>query len=279
MARSKTASKVKTPRTPPAARIARQVERPLEVLSPEVNVIRVWRRVLERRLRTRLRAQVAVEVHDNTHTMVSFQRERGMWRLRLHHMFLAAPDEVLSALAGFIKQGDPHSSTVLDRYIERKKAFIRKVSAAELRRRLRIVPAGKHHDLDEIFARLNARYFRNQITATITYGPAPKVKSPRKSIKMGSYSADSKVIRIHPALDQRAVPAYFVEWIVFHEMLHHVHRARRLEGGRRCVHTPEFLAHERKFHAFRRAQRWENENLDLLLRAAVTPAPRRAKAA
>ena len=84
---------------------------------------------------------------------------------------------------------------------------------------------------------------------------------------MGSYSSDSKVIRIHPALDQSRVPRYFVEWIVFHEMLHHVHRARRGPDGRRCVHTPEFLEHERRFYAFERAQRWENENLDLLLRS------------
>ena len=60
---------------------------------------------------------------------------------------------------------------------------------------------------------------------------------------------------------------YFVAWIVFHEMLHHVHRARRGPDGRRCVHTPEFLEHERRFYAFERAQRWENENLDLLLRS------------
>jgi hypothetical protein len=85
---------------------------------------------------------------------------------------------------------------------------------------------------------------------------------------MGSYSAEARVIRIHPALDQAEVPRYFVEWIVFHEMLHDIYRIRR-RGGRRCVHTPEFLEHERRFHAFRRAQRWENENLDLLLSTRV----------
>jgi hypothetical protein len=84
---------------------------------------------------------------------------------------------------------------------------------------------------------------------------------------MGSYSADTKVIRIHPALDQKRVPRFFVEWIVFHEMLHQVHRARRLADGRRCVHTPEFLEQERTFHDYERAIRWEHENLDLLLQS------------
>ena len=39
-------------------------------------LIRVWKRVLERRLRARLRTHVAVDVHDNTHTMVTFERVR-----------------------------------------------------------------------------------------------------------------------------------------------------------------------------------------------------------
>lgn len=232
-------------------------------------LLRVWKRVLGRRLRARLRAEVSLDVHDNTHTMVTFERVRRGWRLRVHHMFLAAPEEVVTALAEFVRSADAGSSAVLDRFIERNKAFIRRVSPAKLRRRLRIEPVGRHHDLSAIFAALNRRYFAGRIGATITFGPAPRSRRPRKSIKMGSYSADSRVIRIHPALDQPKVPRYFVEWIVFHEMLHHVYRARAGDDGRRCVHPPEFVQHERRFHDFRRAQAWENENLDLLLRARV----------
>lgn len=246
----------------PAPRLARVSN----AFEPE-RLLRVWRRVLERRLRTAMRARVAVELHDNTHTMLTYQRTRAAWRVRLHHMFVAAPEPVIGALARFIRAGESQASAEIDRYIEQNKVFIRRVPPAELRRRLRIDPDGDHHDLGEIFETLNRRYFRRRIAATITYGPAPRVSGPRKSIKMGSYSADSRVIRIHPALDQRKVPRYFVEWIVFHEMLHHVYKARRGHDGRRCVHTPEFLEHERRFHAFERAQRWEDENLDLLLRS------------
>lgn len=262
MGRAPSPKKLERKRSYTASRIAREVEGP----EPE-RLLRVWRRVLERRLRTRLRARVALEIHDNTHTMVTFQRLRKMWRLRLHHMFLAASDDVLAALVSFIHGVDPGSSLLLDRYIERNKALIRRLPLAEQRKRLRIVTKGRSHDLVQIFSALNARYFQNRVSATITYGPAPRRRSPRKSIKMGSYSADSKVIRIHPALDHERVPRYFVEWIVFHEMLHHVYRARRLEDGRRCVHTPEFVARERTFHHFKRAQRWERQNLDFLLRS------------
>ena len=264
MARAKKKNLAKK-RSSPAGRIARELP-----TAPEPNrLLKVWRRVLERRLRTRLRAKVAVEIHDNTHTMLTFQRQRALFRLRLHHMFLAAPDDVIQALADFVRHGDAEASVRLDKFIERNKAYIRRLSPEKMRKRLRLDPVGRHHDLGRIFDRLNERYFRSRISAAITYGPAPRVKGPRKSIKMGSYSADSRVIRIHPALDQPVVPRYFVEWIVFHEMLHHVYRAKRGDNGRRCVHPPEFLDHERRFHDFKRAQAWEDDNLDLLLRARV----------
>jgi hypothetical protein len=259
--RAKGANSRSTKRTYAAARMGRPRGLEWNV------VLRVWRRLLERRLRARLGAPVEVDLHDNTHTMVTFQRVGGRFSVRLHHMFLKAQEPVLDALAGFIRGTDPDSSAELDRYIEQNRSLIRRPSPAKLRRRLELLPRGKHHDLSSILEALNRRYFRSRIRVNIAYSLAPRARRPRKSIKMGSYSADSKVIRIHPALDQPRVPRFFVEWIVFHEMLHHVHRARRAPDGRRCVHTPEFLAHERRFHDFSRAQAWEDRNLDLLLRA------------
>ena len=47
-------------------------------------------------------------------------------------------------------------------------------------------------------------------------------QAPRRSIKLGSYSATERLIRVHPALDRPWVPRYFVSYIVYHEMLHHV---------------------------------------------------------
>ena len=172
MERSKTPKKSITRKSYTAPKLVRAT-----VLVPEPQrLLRVWRRVLERRLRTRLRAHVVVEIHDNTHTMVTFQRQSELWRLRLHHMFLAAPESVLTALAGFVRDADSDSSMVLDGYIERNKAFIRKVSPAQLRKRLRIDPVGRHHDLSPIFDALNRRYFANRIAASAALYKAGKVE-------------------------------------------------------------------------------------------------------
>jgi predicted metal-dependent hydrolase len=46
--------------------------------------------------------------------------------------------------------------------------------------------------------------------------------------------------------DHPSVPAYAVEYIVYHEMLHLKHPVR-LRGSRRCVHSAEFQAEEKLF--------------------------------
>ncbi|MBI3183741.1 MAG: hypothetical protein HYZ28_16510 [Myxococcales bacterium] len=171
-----------------------------------------------------------------------------------------------SAARRYVLCGVPKSSAALDRFIEENRAFIRRRSPAALRGKLPLNPHGRHHDLSCIFRALNRRYSRDRVRAHITFGPWVSRRRPRKSIKMGSYCGEARLIRIHPALDRPYVPRYFLEWIVFHEMLHHLYPARR-RGERRSIHPPEFQAHERRFRDFERARRWEERNLESLLRA------------
>jgi hypothetical protein len=81
---------------------------------------------------------------------------------------------------------------------------------------------------------------------------------------MGSYAVEDKFIRIHRALDRAFVPRFFVEWVVYHEMLHQVHTPRKVKG-RRCFHPEAFLADEALFDQYDRAREWERANLERLL--------------
>jgi hypothetical protein len=71
---------------------------------------------------------------------------------------------------------------------------------------------------------------------------------------------------VHPVLDQRWVPRYFVQYIVYHELLHHLVPEARV-SGRTLLHPPEFLRREREFQQFSRALTWEQKHIDRLLRA------------
>jgi hypothetical protein len=67
-------------------------------------------------------------------------------------------------------------------------------------------------------------------------------------------------------LDNVWVPRYFVSFVIYHEMLHHVMPAT-IVGGRRLLHPPVFQARERMFRDFERSIAWERRHLHRLLRA------------
>ena len=117
-----------------------------------------------------------------------------------------------------------------------------------------------------LYEKINERYFKGGVNALITWGKGPTSKSKeRKTIKLGSYAAFDRLIRVHPALDKKWVPRYFVAYIVYHEMLHHVIPGSR-GLGRVNLHPPEFKAREKEFRQFERSLDWEKKHVGRLLR-------------
>jgi len=230
--------------------------------APEVGVAESS---LERRIRAHLeRAAVRVTLTDNRYTMISVRRvpRERRYEVRLHHMFAEADPVITRALARYIADNDRDASRVLGDFIDG--------NHGQVRGRSRRAPgpimltAGETHDLREIYDDLNARYFGDRIAAAITWGPRTGRPRRRNSIKMGSYSVEDRVIRIHRSLDRTFVPRFFVEWIVFHEMLHQVHDIK-VKNGRREFHSKAFLADEAGFEHYRQARGWERRHLDQLL--------------
>jgi hypothetical protein len=207
----------------------------------------------------------SLELHvtNNHYSMISVRRKADGYRLRLHRMFVGAEARVMRALARYVVHNDRRASAFLGEYIEGHQHIIRRQERRP--RNFTLRTAGRFHDLQAIFNRLNAERFGGALDARITWGAIATRRSRRRSIKMGSYAVEDRIIRIHPALDQDFVPDYFVSWIVFHEMLHGKHEVRR-EHGRRRFHTPAFVEEERTFADFPRACAWEKQNLDRLLR-------------
>jgi hypothetical protein len=200
---------------------------------------------------------------NNHYSMISVRRKPDGYRLRLHRMFVGAEPRTVRALARYVVHNDRRASTLLGDYIERHQHIIRQQKRRP--RQMNLRTAGRHHDLQAIYDRLNTAHFDGALEARITWGPVTSRGKRRRSIKMGSFAVEDRIIRIHPALDQDCVPDYFVSWIVYHEMLHGKHEVRR-ENGRRRFHSAAFLEDERQFPDYERACAWEKQNLDRLLR-------------
>jgi hypothetical protein len=238
------------------------------------------RQQLERKLKAACPGRLVVlSITDNRHSIISHATKNGVLHARIHHMFLGAPARVLDALVRYVMSGERRASQIVGQFIE--------VNAGRLaRRRPRAIPLhsqGKTHDLLAIFNDLNAKYFDDGCHALITWGRRTSRKrgEQRRAIKLGSYASLERLIRIHPVLDRSWVPRYFVAYVVYHEMLHHMIPAAR--GGprsataiaasasgqiaRRMLHPPEFMEREQEFRKYERALEWERRHITRLLRA------------
>lgn len=111
-------------------------------------------------------------------------------------------------------------------------------------------PQGRVYNLDRMFSRLNRRFFDGRLEKpTITW-------SQRRTRRiLGHHDRVYETITISKSLDSLEVPEWFVEYILYHEMLHIKHPAR-LVKGRRYYHTSAFRADERRFPYYDDAQRW-----------------------
>ena len=226
---------------------------------------RVEKERIEKELGGLLGSPVALTITDNVRVFLSARKTPSGFRLRLHRIFLEAPESVLRFVAEFVSDGSRPARNALKGFVEgRRSEMQRNAQAFQRGQRRRLITPGGHHDLGKVLERLNAQSFHASLDCGITWGA--RRRPGRKTLRLGSYAPDRKLIRINPILDRGFVPSYVLEAVVFHEMLHHALGADR-RGGRNHYHTEYFRVREREFPSSSRAAVWLERNLPKLRRA------------
>ncbi|MEO8436079.1 MAG: SprT-like domain-containing protein [Pyrinomonadaceae bacterium] len=181
----------------------------------------------------------------------------GRVYVRISDVFKTAPPEVIRALA-FILVGrllSRKAPRIYDR-VYRQYAFTPQVlRASEIARRHRgrkVISSarGQFYDLEKLFARLNRRYFEGSVEKPVLTWSQRRTRNI-----LGHHDPVHETITISKTLDAADVPEWFVEFILFHEMLHIKHPAR-IVRGRRQYHSQAFRADEQRFHRYQQAQDW-----------------------
>jgi predicted metal-dependent hydrolase len=135
-----------------------------------------------------------------------------------------------------------------------------------MQRQLNLQHEGKYFDLRAIFDRLNERHFRGRLRGYKVMWGRQRKRRPKEYFIFGTIQEEDRVIRINPLLDQPFVPLWFLQYVLYHEMLHSVVPDEVGRDGRRRIHTEQFYRREREFPSYRRARRWEEDNLARFLR-------------
>jgi hypothetical protein len=215
-------------------------------------------------LSAQLTAPVTLVWTENQSSMLTARgNAQTGYQVRLHRMFLQAPDGVWRALVAYLRDTDATASRTIRAYIRQQQPWLAGLQPPPQRPHLR-QSQGRYFDLEAIYADLNQHYFINRVQAHITWSRRPPQRK-RRSIRFGSYQERDRLIRIHCLLDQSFVPRYVVENVVFHEMLHQL-IPRQYLNGRWSVHPPEFRRQERRFLYYQQAEQWQRQHLGRLLR-------------
>ena len=220
-------------------------------LFPETELAHLKKRRIMKILENELNKQVDVIITRNRSVVLSSKTERKRVQVRMHQVFLEADRRVIRAVAELIKKDSSTARKIIDHYIQKNHKKIQ----AKKRRGIQLQPRGRVYDLTKILKSLSEKYNLRVRGIKITWSNA-RIRPGQQSIRLGSYNHEQKLIRVHPALDSPDVPRYFVEYIVYHELLHAL-IPPVTKNGRKDFHPPNFKELEQKFSYYKQAREFE----------------------
>ena len=201
--------------------------------------------------------QFQVELYPYANLSHTLRLRQDVAYVRLSDILHEAPVPVIEAAAAILlgqmyrrrvprDLRDVYRQFALSHTTRRHIARVRRKRA----RRIPDHPLGASHDLGAMFVSLNAEYFGGTL-------PRPRLGWSARvwRSQFGCYDPSLDQIVMNRRLDRADVPAFAVEFILYHEMLHVKHPIRAAACGLQS-HSPEFRAEEKRFAHYARARKF-----------------------
>lgn len=198
-----------------------------------------------------------VELYPYANLAHTMRLRNDVARVRLSDILRDAPLPVIEAAAAILlaqmyRRRVPAELRDVYRQFALAHSTRRHIAQVRLKRARRIAdrPDGAAHDLGPMFVAINQEYFGGQL-------PRPCLGWSKRAwtSQFGCFDPSLDQIVMNRRLDSPDVPAYAVELILYHEMLHVKHPVRAAACGLQ-THSPEFRAEEKRFREYARARKF-----------------------
>lgn len=203
----------------------------------------------------------------NSNTPVSLSQRQGSGTLRLHILFSRAPASILEDVIRFcFASGNREESRSLKARILDYVGENRRQTIATMSGPGHFQAKGMIYDLDNVLRQVIRKYvperrLKNSRPA-IGWSKRPAARLMGKWIE--TPPEEPNVILINRLLDNERVPSYYLEYIVYHELLHDIFSIHR-SHGRWVRHPAEFQAREKACPLYAGAREWEISELQALV--------------
>jgi hypothetical protein len=219
--------------------------------SPEAIFARVYREIRPRTPAPPL----TVEYKPFANADSRIRLQNGKLAVHITDLLVGAPAPVMEALA-HILLGKLYRKPAARQYEHRYRLWLNR---RDMRRRINAVrqergrkvhrgAQGAVYNLEDVFEQLNREHFGGMMAR-----PGLGWSHVRSRTRLGHFDPSHNMIMISRIFDDPRAPRLALEYVMYHEMLH-LHYPVDHSGSRRCVHTPEFKAHERQFPDYEEAK-------------------------
>ncbi len=186
----------------------------------------------------------------------SWSRSGGGLEFWISDYLKGAPDDVLDSLAWYLlckamrRPCAPDRSRVYLDHAYSEKLWMPHRELYLSRARNLSFEDGEVRHLREVFDYVNSYYFSSAVQD-------PKLAWSRESprTRLGFYFGPLNLLALNKVLDSDKVPRYVPEFVMYHELLHHIDGCGS-SGRTRVHHTKAFREKERAFAHFEDAERW-----------------------
>jgi len=200
---------------------------------------------------------VSADFHPYSELKHTWTRDGKRATFKVSDYLANAPDEVIESLGVYLLSrafGKPCDMRLTTPYLSyagsgelwegAKDRYLKRA------RNLCFAVEGRCRNLRTVFDYVNSFYFSSRAPEPVL---AWVSESPRR--RLGYYFGPLKLLAANRVLDQDTVPRYVLEFVIYHELLHHM-RAGDGRAVRRVHHTKDFKAQEQAFTHFDDAEDW-----------------------
>lgn len=208
-------------------------------------------------LKTQVGKHLELSINDNRSTMLSVSWEAKRTKVSLHRIFLQAPLHVRNDLVHYLRREKRRVPVTIKAFIQEN---VVDLNYSHTIQNDTLCTKGLFFDLEELYNKLEKRYFKKELGLLITWFGTHRPQS-RSRCSLGLYYDAVKLVKVHRLLDTPAVPDYVIEYVIYHEMVHAVSPAYVDEQGINRIHSREFKEIEKRYEHYSVAQSWLKANI------------------
>ena len=185
--------------------------------------------------------------------LVSSRARRQRVHVRVARKLLLLGERTVGPIAGLVAE-EVSARALLQ-------ALFKELPVEEIVPRRRVLrPQGDAFNLEQLLAYPCELLEMKPSDIRITWGARRRPVRRQRTFRLGTYDPRTDVVCLHRILDHPDVPTFYIEFVIFHELIHrHVGLEKGPEAARR--HDTYFRELESAFPRLEEARAWEREQL------------------